>query len=689
MKRGLIICFLLAFVAACNEDKVSEVVTTTCGNGVLDNNEPCDGELFASDLNLVCDNGIKPAASKLRCTSSCAVDLADACTARCGNDTIDPGEECDGRNLPQVSTPCENADLSKLRCQACKLVDDGICGASQSDEDKCGNDALDKGELCDGTRFSADAKTCPRGMEISDASKFKCMSSCNLVDISQACVPTENKCGNGVLDDDEMCDGKAIDENIEFESCPLGYVANPDALKCTASCELDTSKYCEIACGNGKIDEGEQCDEEAFVTPVPSDFCPVNYLPTNVLECNHLCKINPLKYCTPDTSVDNLIVLSEVVPIVSNENGKAIDAVAFEYTNLSDNDADLSQCSLHVYYANGSSVVEYPLADLGISGIKSRESIVICSQNKDYFEGVCNYTVSEKLAQDFIFSFGLMALECNGEFVDLLNLNSLLQAIAKGDASDFVRHCNHGPVSAPSEAAFGDNWLITALTLGAPKFGLGEHCVNADSEVESCTYTVDRTTLNARDQVIHQTLDIKIPGITTISDHTDAEAAKSVIIRFVTGKLSDDGKVAKSNIHFIGATADESWVNANGIDRYIGELRNYDTYEGFISGDEGSYVLDAAISFDNEQSWIYCGPKGRISKYKDFNAEERNRLDVSYEPSNCGDGQITGVEVCDGDHYIEGALVCANDGYVVTDRSKLKCSNCNYINTNAACSPKH
>ena len=687
MKRGILLCLVFALVAACNEDKITETVTTTCGNSVLDNNEPCDGELFASDLNLICDSGIKPVTSKLKCTSACAIDLEDACSTSCGNDTIDPGEECDGRKLPSINAPCENADLSKLSCNACKLVDSGVCAGDVQTDNNCGNGKLDKGELCDGNKFDSDAKSCPAGMEIADDSKFKCMSSCKTVDISEACRPIENLCGNGQIDGDEWCDGNLIPTEYSFGTCPEGYIGNRDLLVCTDTCTIDASKYCEKACGNGKIDAGEQCDDDQFIDPIPDNLCSDIYIPKpSALDCTYKCQIDKLKYCKLNTSLDDLVVISEVVPYTVYEDGaKDIKALALEFTNLSDNDSDLSNCSLHVYYQNGSTVIEYPLADIGVSGIKSKESIVICSQDSDHFDGVCDYTLSEKLAQDFIFSFGLLALECNGDFVDLLNLNSLLQAIGKAEASDFVRHCNLGPVSDPSEAMFGESWMITALTTNAPKYGLGEHCTNQELEIDSCTYTVDRNAFTARDQVVHQTLDIKIPGITTKTDHTDT--ASSISVRFVTGKLKDN-KVTQSNIHIIDAKADESWVNADGVDRYIGELRNYDTYEGFIANDDGVYVLDAAVSFDNQQTWHYCGPKGLISKYSDYKADERNRLDVAYEPSTCGDGQITGYEVCDGDKFIDGALVCLLAGHSVTDPSKAVCgSSCDTINTNKACTP--
>ncbi len=61
-------------------------------------------------------------------------------------------------------------------------------------------------------------------------------------------------CGNGVIDEGEDCDG----EDFGGLTCKsLGYETGN--LVCTQYCTLDTSK-CGFACGNGIIDEGEDCD---------------------------------------------------------------------------------------------------------------------------------------------------------------------------------------------------------------------------------------------------------------------------------------------------------------------------------------------------------------------------------------------------------------------------------------------
>ena len=69
-------------------------------------------------------------------------------------------------------------------------------------------------------------------------------------------------CGDGVVDSalGEACDGASLNN----QQCPSGR----GALRCTDTCELDDS-LCD-ACGNGVLDEGEECDYNIgadFVTP--------------------------------------------------------------------------------------------------------------------------------------------------------------------------------------------------------------------------------------------------------------------------------------------------------------------------------------------------------------------------------------------------------------------------------------
>jgi len=77
---------------------------------------------------------------------------------------------------------------------------------------------------------------------------------------------SEATCGNGTLDDGEVCDG---DAGLEATSCTaLGYVAG--SIACAADCTAIDETGCSDSaiCGDGEVSEGEAC--EPGITPAAS-----------------------------------------------------------------------------------------------------------------------------------------------------------------------------------------------------------------------------------------------------------------------------------------------------------------------------------------------------------------------------------------------------------------------------------
>jgi hypothetical protein len=77
-----------------------------------------------------------------------------------------------------------------------------------------------------------------------------------LVD-ANACQKVE--CGNGKLDDDEVCDGAVLRDPSCADYRDDGNYAS-GTLKCTADCKYDVSACVRPACGNGVVEQGETCD---------------------------------------------------------------------------------------------------------------------------------------------------------------------------------------------------------------------------------------------------------------------------------------------------------------------------------------------------------------------------------------------------------------------------------------------
>ncbi len=126
--------------------------------------------------------------------------------------------------------------LSALLLVAPCAVGLAACGDEEGDKpgtwqdagELCGNGAIDEGEVCDGAALPGNA---PEGAT--------CKADC-----SGWSVPAAAACGNGVIDEGEECDGAQM---------PAGAHENA---RCASDCTI-------VKCGNGVIDEGEACDPNA------------------------------------------------------------------------------------------------------------------------------------------------------------------------------------------------------------------------------------------------------------------------------------------------------------------------------------------------------------------------------------------------------------------------------------------
>lgn len=155
----------------------------------------------------------------------------------CGDDNVDPGEECDGESLVGSTCQTEGYGAGTLVCSPeCTLFTDGCY--------TCGDDIVHMAEACDGTNFNG--KSCQSlGY---GGGNLVCAPNCKSIDTS-GCTPLAS-CGNGVKEGAEQCDGG----QLGGQTCVgLGY--DLGVLSCTPSCTIDTSG-CEILNCAG---QGEFC----------------------------------------------------------------------------------------------------------------------------------------------------------------------------------------------------------------------------------------------------------------------------------------------------------------------------------------------------------------------------------------------------------------------------------------------
>ena len=291
--------FLWAAVAAslmgCAENLGCEANEVTlpppyCGDGAVDSGEECDTNNFAG--RTCADYKGKGATGTLQC-DKCSIDASDCKSAvldTCGNGELDPGEVCDGaahggRNCASLG----QGYTGMLKClEDCSGYDESGCEPPEPNPN-CGNGRIDEGELCDGDLIREGVEyTCKSIFGPGSTGKLKCDERCLHFDKSDCTPPLT--CGDGTAQINEKCD-PAIDYG-ERLLCTTSYGAGSAGQRvCNEMCRWDNSG-CRIpdACGNGRVDADEDCDPSApqeYAKSCEDFFGPGS---TGSVTCSALCR---------------------------------------------------------------------------------------------------------------------------------------------------------------------------------------------------------------------------------------------------------------------------------------------------------------------------------------------------------------------------------------------------------------
>ena len=357
----------------CTPDLDSDC-SLTCGNGLIDEGEICDGNCPAecNDANscttdtltgnpTLCSSAciFEPISLCLPddncCPSGCTAELDNDCSATCGDGTVDENETCDGNCL----TSCDDqnactydqttgsAENCSFGCSYSNVVecanDDGCCPngcGSDNDNDcspTCGNGIIEGSELCDGDcpEECADSNVCT--LDQLAGSPETCTASCTFSEILECihddgCCPISlgcsslddndcsPQCGNGVLEEGEICDGAcpstcedndsctidilegAIDTcSAECDNQPITLCIDGDGC-CAPDCNSLDDDDCEPVCGNNLLEAGELCDGNCPADCVDGIGCTADVLVGSPEECNVTCTFPLITSCTPESN---------------------------------------------------------------------------------------------------------------------------------------------------------------------------------------------------------------------------------------------------------------------------------------------------------------------------------------------------------------------------------------------------
>jgi hypothetical protein len=216
----------------------------------------------------------------------------------CGNGTIEPGEQCDGKNLRGIT--CKTLDPvftgGTLAC------DPATCGwnTSQCAIGKCGNGVVDPGEDCEPQLWYGTNQICSDYLPGSNGALVECDYVTCKYNFRNCAGGPPQVCGDGVLESGEQCDGNqrlardCIEYNSSYTGGTLG--CNP------ATCQFDLTQCvrCDGSrCGDGVRDpQWEQCDT------TPTETCAdVNRL-FGQTTCNSICN-NDTSKCTGGCTLFN------------------------------------------------------------------------------------------------------------------------------------------------------------------------------------------------------------------------------------------------------------------------------------------------------------------------------------------------------------------------------------------------
>ena len=282
-----------------------------CGDGTLDGDEDCDGTKFKNNRNSC--NTLYPdlySGGQVTCTDACTYNTS-TCTPWCGNGTVNSAknEVCDGTNLngKTCASIVGTGSTGTLRCaDNCLSFDTSGCTVPPT----CGNGVIEGDEECDSSKFPGNNTACESYDDRYVRGTVTCNSNCTINYSLCELAPEPPSCGDGNLDEGELCDSTKFTDNIRACNRLFPDLYDKGTVKCTDTCEYDTSA-CVPLCGNGSVNssKGEACDhsDSGDKFPTSANTCAkvVGTGSTGTLACSADCKTIITSGCTAATLCGN------------------------------------------------------------------------------------------------------------------------------------------------------------------------------------------------------------------------------------------------------------------------------------------------------------------------------------------------------------------------------------------------
>ncbi len=244
---------------------------TTCGNGAIEGSEVCDDTDLGGETCIT--QGFT--GGVLSCNATCTGYIFN-CTGipDCGNGVQAAPELCDGADLNSTSCVDLGFDDGTLAC--IPAGDVGACTFDTSGCWRCGNGVQEGSEACDGTDLGV--HTCIT--EGFDGGTIACLADCTLN--TNGCFG----CGNDIIESGEECEPNiGLPEtcvSLGFDGGTLACFPTGDANEC-----LFDSSLC-YTCNDGTLDAGEDCDG----SELGGETCNTLGFAGGVLTCNGDCTFN-------------------------------------------------------------------------------------------------------------------------------------------------------------------------------------------------------------------------------------------------------------------------------------------------------------------------------------------------------------------------------------------------------------